>query len=605
MRELRRMRWISFIQRSKLSTLMVACFIFLNLLFLIVIDLLAYQAFSRVTFKEISSARLSLLNENTKRGFDFITYVTEAAYSIVTNKEVISRLENPGRTRYDLISSRRDLSDLLRHIRVVNTNISSVWIYSNAYNDVAYGPADLVYPIDRISREPWFPGLAKADGMWVPVWPNAPDKSVIHYVQRIPDDKGNTIGYVSIGLTREEILQKFADTPMDPEGRLLLVDTGGKVIGMVNNPGDSGGKGIVSPEWLEAHAFNFGDGYEVMKKGGRSYLVLFSKPSSLQWRLVQVVPVRSLLTGTEQAGWYVFAAGLVSLLLSAGLAYVFVKNMITPLRRLMIAMKKLERGDFDARVNSSFTEEYVQLSSGFNHMAGRLRQLVERVKRENRARREAQTSLLEAQIKPHFLYNTLDMIYWRALDYKAEDISQMIMQLGKLLRIGLSGGKMFIRLRDELEHARCYVEIQRIRQPFPIEYKEETVPYVKGCYTPKVILQPFIENSVIHGKPAAGSGEALKLHLRIREEPLAESGKRAISLELTDNGGGLPEGWTLASSRGIGIRNVHNRIRLYCGPPYGVEMANREDGPGVRVTIRIPVIEKEEQLHDGLDGEDA
>lgn len=135
-------------------------------------------------------------------------------------------------------------------------------------------------------------------------------------------------------------------------------------------------------------------------------------------------------------------------------------------------MRKLERGDFRASMSESLTEEYTQMSYGFNHMVNRLQEPGAERAEASAAKREAQAGLLEAQIKPHFLYNTLDMIHWKAMDYDAQDISYMITQLGKMLRIGLSGGRMLIRLRDELEHARCYVSIQQERLPIAIEYTE-------------------------------------------------------------------------------------------------------------------------------------
>ena len=296
----------------------------------------------------------------------------------------------------------------------------------------------------------------------------------------------------------------------------------------------------------------------------------------MHWRLVQTIPTRTLLASTYKAGWYVLWIGVAGLLLSALLAYLFVNNMIRPLRRLMMEMKKLERGDFNARATSAFTEEYAQLSYSFNHMVSRIKDSMEHVQKESKAKRDAQTSLLEAQIKPHFLYNTLDMIHWRALDYKAEDISFMITQLGKLLRIGLSGGNIFIRVRDELEHARCYVSIQKERLPFSIRYTEEIEPQTRGCYIPKIILQPLIENSVIHGKPQQES-DALQISLTVRERHGAGQ-RKELELVLTDNGKGLPEDWTMDKATGIGIRNVHQRIGLYCGSLYGLQLANGEHG---------------------------
>ncbi|WKL04697.1 sensor histidine kinase [Paenibacillus amylolyticus] len=423
-----------------------------------------------------------------------------------------------------------------------------------------------------------------------------------------------------IRLSRADIVRRFADVPMVLDGKVLLVDTAGNVVmqmGRVDPAGQNGradrrneastiqetgeavnsSSSIIDSAWIQEHVQPDEDGYEVVSgQPGGAQLVLYSRPAMLQWRLVQTIPVYTLLSPLRQAGWQILGIAVLGLLCSAVLAYLFVRQIIRPLRQLIKRMRQLEKGDFDTRVQLSFTEEYAHLAYGFNHMASQLTTLMEQVKEESRAKREAQTGLLEAQIKPHFLYNTLDMIHWRALDYEAKDISRMIVQLSKLLRIGLSGGRLFIRVRDELEHARCYVNIQAERLPFSIQYQEKIDPRIRGCYIPKIILQPFIENAVMHGHPEEGTLR-IQVHMHEVEGPYED-----IVIRIMDNGRGLPEGWKLEETCGIGVRNVHQRIQLYCGKRYGVQLGDRESG-GVEVTITLPRIETDEQLNLWLDGE--
>ncbi|WP_270166636.1 cache domain-containing sensor histidine kinase [Paenibacillus sp. SYP-B4298] len=587
-------------QRSKLSTLMIACFFTLNLLFLLTIAILAYRSFSDVTFTEISRARLALLNESTHRGFDFMTNMTRTAYSVVSNKEVQERLEEAPASKYDALTRRREISALLHHTLVVNNEISSIEIYSDLFNDVPYSGMDLVYPTSRLADQHWFARLKLADAVWISELESASSDALIGYAQHMFDSQGRTVGYLVIRMSQQDVLKHFADVPMAMDGQVVITDTAGRMIATVNaGPQSESGKGLPDLPWLHEHPADAYDGYEVIRQEGQSYLALYSKPSSVQWRLVQLIPTQVLLASTYKAGWMVMGLGLLILLVSVLLTYLFVSNMIRPLRKLMLDMRRLERGDFSVRAASRFTEEYAQLSYSFNHMVSRLQELIEHVHIESKAKRDAQTSLLEAQIKPHFLYNTLDMIHWRALDYNAKDISFMITQLGKLLRIGLSGGKIFIRLRDELEHARCYVRIQQERLPFSITYTEQIDPQLKGCYIPKIILQPLIENAVLHARPQQQQQE-LRIELTARPLAPAHGQRPGIELLLCDNGQGLKEGWSMEQATGIGIRNVHQRIGLYCGAHYGLQLANREQG-GVMVTIRLPAIETEEQLQQWLE----
>ncbi|NMI06797.1 sensor histidine kinase [Paenibacillus sp. SZ31] len=610
-------RWSSFInqklQQSKLSTLMVTCFIAFNLLLVSVIVWLSYQSFSAVTFAEISKARLALLNESTRRGFDFITGVTGTAYALASNRELSNLLETMETGRLSQIHQRREVSRILDHTLVVSEGITSIELYTDAFNGVAVTMPDRIFPVGTISGDSWFDALEQADAAWVPLRENESGQSLIGYSQRIFDSRGGTVAYVLIRLSRADIVRRFADMPMVLDGKVLLVDTAGNVVMQMgeadpiegskwpDDPATSGegeySSSIIDSAWIQQHVQRGEDGFEVVSgKPGGSQLVLYSRPAMLQWRLVQTIPVYMLLSPVRHAGWQILGIAVLGLLCSAILAYLFVRRIIRPLRQLIKRMRQLEKGDFDTRVQLSFTEEYAHLAYGFNHMASQLTTLMEQVKDESRAKREAQTGLLEAQIKPHFLYNTLDMIHWRALDYEAKDISRMIVQLSKLLRIGLSGGRLFIRVRDELEHARCYVSIQSERLPFSIQYQEHIDPRIRGCYIPKIILQPFIENAVMHAHPEEGT---LRIQVHMHE---AESTHADIVIRITDNGQGLPEGWKLEETCGIGVRNVHQRIQLYCGKRYGVQLSDGELG-GVEVTITLPRIETDEQLNLWLDGE--
>jgi len=606
------------LQQSKLTTLMVTCFIAFNLLLVSGIVWLAYQSFSTVTFTEISKARLALLNESTRRGFDFITGVTGTAYSLASNRELSSLLETAGTGRLTQIHQRRELAKILDHTLVVSEGITSVELYTDAFNGVTVTMADRIFPVDTIAGDSWFTALEHADAAWVPLRENESGHSLVGYAQRIFDSRGSTAAYVLIRLSRADIVRRFADMPMVLDGQVLLVDTAGNIIMrmddtdpvMASEPSPNGNEHepvtdslltvdtaargtlpVVDSEWIQEHAQQNEDGFEVVSgDAGGAQLVLYSKPATLQWRLVQTIPVHTLLSPVRYAGWQVLGIAVVGLLCSAVFAYLFVRRIIRPLRQLIKRMRQLEKGDFDTRVHLSFTQEYAHLAYGFNHMASKLTELMDQVKEESRAKREAQTSLLEAQIKPHFLYNTLDMIHWRALDYEAKDISRMIVQLSKLLRIGLSGGKMFIKIRDELEHARCYVSIQAERLPFSIDYEEQIDPRVRSCYIPKIILQPFIENAVIHANP---KDETLRIRVDIREE---NDDPSRVVIRIMDNGQGLPAEWRLEDSRGIGVKNVHQRIQLYCGRGYGVQLCTGSLG-GVEVTISLPRIETEEQLN--------
>src|SRR5690625_776353 len=144
-----------------------------------------------------------------------------------------------------------------------------------------------------------------------------------------------------------------------------------------------------------------------------------------------------------------------------------------------------------------------------------------------------------------------------------------------MFRIGLSGGQSYISLRDELEHARCYIEIQRDRLDQEIQYDVDISATIKGYYVPKIILQPFIENSMRHGYPDEYEET---IHIRVTGKIITSSTVDCLAIEITDNGVGFPPHWQITDAKGIGIRNIQERIWMYFGSQYGVECTNRSEG---------------------------
>ncbi|MGP3782374.1 cache domain-containing sensor histidine kinase [Paenibacillus sp. 1A_MP2] len=365
------------LQQSKLSTLMVTCFIAFNLLLVSVIVWLAYQSFSAVTFTEISKARLALLNESTRRGFDFITGVTGTAYALASNRELSNLLETKGTGRLTQIHQRREVSKILEHTLVVSEGITSIELYTDAFNGVTVTMADRIYPVDTIAGDSWFAALQQADAAWVPLRENESGQSLIGYAQRIFDSRGGTVAYVLIRLSREDIVRRFADLPMVLDGQVLLVDTAGNVVmqmgdnnlevassrelsstneasklfSSINASAARESEPVVDRAWIQEHVEHGEDGFEVVSgKPGGAQLVLYSRPAMLQWRLVQTIPVHTLLSPVRQAGWQVLGIAVLGLLCSAILAYLFVRRIVRPLRQLIKRMRQLEKGDFNTRV---------------------------------------------------------------------------------------------------------------------------------------------------------------------------------------------------------------------------------------------------------------
>ncbi|MCM8709487.1 sensor histidine kinase [Clostridium sp. SYSU_GA19001] len=276
------------------------------------------------------------------------------------------------------------------------------------------------------------------------------------------------------------------------------------------------------------------------------------------------------------------------------LIFIIISAKITkPIRQLDNSMKKLEEGDFNTTVHINGDKEVVHLAKTFNIMVSKIKQLMEQIVVEQEAKRRSELNALQAQINPHFLYNTLDSIVWMAENGKIEDVITMVTSLARLFRISISRGKNIITVKEEIEHAKNYLIIQKIRFKskfrFNIEVEEEVLQYK----TLKLILQPIIENALYHG-----------IQYMVEEGVINVSAKTVdnkLLYEVTDNGLGIKpevlENILSYNSKenggaGVGVRNVHERIQIYYGKEYGLEIQSELE-EGTRVKFWLP-IEKDE-----------
>ncbi|UUZ92827.1 sensor histidine kinase [Paenibacillus sp. P25] len=333
--------------------------------------------------------------------------------------------------------------------------------------------------------------------------------------------------------------------------------------------------------------------YEEMSTGEKR-LITIQTVRNIGWKVVGVSYMDEIVTTQKEISGYIswlllFVIAFV-LLISAYLS----ARISLPIKRLEKSMRKVEQGEFDIHLPVSGEDEVGRLSRRFNLMVGRIGELMEQIIREQEAKRKNELEVLQSQIHPHFLYNTLNSVVRMAGTGKNEEVVTMITSLSKFFRISLSRGKHIISVQDELEHVRNYLVIQKIRYKNKFEYEIQAEPEVLACRTLKLILQPLVENAIYHGiemSPDPGL-------IRITAD--AENGK--LLLQVQDNGLGIPEEklhtpLTGASEpgegSGVGIRNVHERIRLYYGEEYGLEVQSELE-VGTTVSIRIPLVREEE-----------
>ncbi len=327
---------------------------------------------------------------------------------------------------------------------------------------------------------------------------------------------------------------------------------------------------------------------------GQSRQVTVKTVGYTGWKLVGVVPGESLAANTQQMFLFGTSLLLFSVFLMAFLNFRISAHISDPIRRLEQSIKELEAGQEDVEIEEGGCYEVQRLGHSIRSMVSTMRHLMDDIIQQEGQKRRSELEVLQSQINPHFLYNTLDSVIWMTEAGRYEEAIQMVTSLARLFRISLSRGKSVIALTDELEHARHYMTIQEIRYKNKFETKISAQPGTEGLYTLKLIVQPILENAIYHGMASAEDDGLISVTARREGMDLV--------IEVTDNGMGMrpevaaslldenrPDVRTTGS--GIGVRNVHRRIQLTFGPKYGLTICSEPD-EGTTVQIRVPALDE-------------
>ena len=432
------------------------------------------------------------------------------------------------------------------------------------------------------------------------------------HVQRLFEDPDNRYRWV-VSLSRHVQLTRGGTT----EGGVLLVDMNFAGIEQVCqdvelfNGGylyliDGSGELIYHPRQQLIYAglaqennqkaATYRDGTYTETFQGQRRQVTVKTVGYTGWKLVGVVPAERVTGSSQQALLFGLSLLLFSIFLMSFLNFRISAHISDPIRRLEQSIKELEAGKENVEIEEGGCYEVQRLSHSVRSMVSTMRHLMDDIIQQERQKRRSELEVLQSQINPHFLYNTLDSVIWMTEAGRYEEAIQMVTSLARLFRIALSRGKSLIPLSDELEHARHYMTIQQIRYKNKFTTQITAQPGTEGLYSLKLIVQPILENAIYHGMASAEDDGQITVEARREGEDLV--------IDVSDNGLGMrpevaaslldenrPDVRTTGS--GIGVRNVHRRIRLTFGPAYGLTIFSEPD-EGTTVRIRLPALEEEQ-----------
>jgi len=324
-------------------------------------------------------------------------------------------------------------------------------------------------------------------------------------------------------------------------------------------------------------------------------LIVCQKSEATNWMLISVVPADSINSALQSIWVMTIIMALFIAVLAVTLSSLLSQKYTAPLIRMEAAMKSVEEGDLSVKLVPIGEDEISRASENFNHMVSRIRKLINLNFEKQRQLRKAEYRALQAQINPHFLYNSLDSIVWLLRMNEKEKAIIMLQNLIVLFRVSLSKGSELIPLQKELQHLTSYLTIQSMRYNRKFDYSVETDDGILKYYTLKLILQPLVENSIYHGLSSNRPHVHLLVELRDIGDKLMfrvsddGAGMSAETLERLRESINLPDKENKKGSEidGYGLGNINGRIKVYFGNDYGMTIDSEENVKTV-VTLTIP-----------------
>jgi two-component system sensor histidine kinase YesM len=547
----------------------------------------------------ISSARATTMNYTAQlvgqvsNAIDiYINGIEETAdYIVLQTRNLISR--------DGLEAAKAQISGELESIAATRLEVAGILV---AFDDDGY----ISTGMSRISRDPfvledWYTEAASLQG-GLAMLPNTTGRNtvtnkdysvddVFSLAKAITDDDGKTIGVVLMDVRHELIRESISSVSIGERGFVFVLDAGDNVVyAPVNNVVFR-----VHPQWLK-------DSRPVtVGINGSIYHIRSESSSYTGWKSVGVFSFDEVMSDVNNIYYVLLVFIVVIVALTIFISVMIADSVTKPINKLRELMFSAESGDLSVRFNRRYNDEIGDLAASFNDMLNRINQLIAKVYEEQKSKREAELKSLQAQIKPHFLYNTLDTIAWMARSRNVDDIVALVDAMTNMFRVGFSHGTDFITLQDEIKHVSNYLYIQGIRYKDKLSWVIDIDKSLFDCRVPKLILQPLAENAIYHGIKlkrgvgkiwiAGGLDDGGGLWLSVKDDGAGMDEQRLERLNLIlREAAGDAEGteWDGAdNNRSFGVFYIQRRLTLSFGNGYGLTLSSVKN-QGTTAIVTMP-----------------
>ncbi|MDQ0886682.1 two-component system sensor histidine kinase YesM [Paenibacillus sp. V4I9] len=590
-----RNRIIHFFRFKSIQSTIAVAFSCLIVVTITVIAWMSYHLSTDAVKKNSRDYTYQLMGQVSSNIDSYINYMDNISRMVLSNydiKEYLLKQVYLGAIgKEDL---KQKISFQLNTVLNTRKDISSILIFGTNGEIIPYNEKIKLNPQVDPTEQSWYKKAIEAKGRVVISSSHVQNmilndyNSVISLSRELSSDVGDEkLGVLLVDLNYSVINDICNKIKLGNRGYVFIVDAQGNIVyhpeqQMINN----NQKIELISEVMRTPGSSF-----VTSEGKNSRMYTIKTSQSTGWKIVGVTYVEELVSNKDELQTYTFFGGIGFLIIAVLLSFVLSLRISRPIKHLESSMKEVEKGNFDIQVDIQSSNEIGHLSNRFNRMTTEIKELMLQNVKEQELKRKSELQVLQAQINPHFLYNTLDSIIWMAETGKSKEVILMTASLAKLFRLSISKGQEFLSIFNEIEHIKNYLTIQKMRYKSKLDFEINVDKSILSYKVIKIILQPLVENAIYHGiRNNAGIG-----HIQITGMCKGDR----ILLQVIDNGIGMsPEeihnmyqkDRTSVRGSGIGVQNVDQRIKLHFGDPYGLHFES-ELGKGTTVNIWLPVIE--------------
>ncbi len=566
-------------------------FLLLSIIPLSMAGILTNHNVSSLLNRQLSQDTSSILEQNAKVLGIFLNDLNRMGEIVSRSSTVSQFLKSKDDNEYLRSFLPLDQSfDSIQLIRPENVGMTLIsdrgFVYHYGYginrDKIEFYTADWMPKLNKLSEKPILSPLHQRPYSYID-----PNTLVFSYVKRIWSTDAKAKGVLIIDFKQSILADLFPntyfrkDSSSDREAGLLITNDKGQVL----YPS--------TPTPFSRDDLSFvSQSSRIVKQNDETYQLVTLFDQETGWTLTGYFEEKTLyqpIQSIHDSIYWIVVPSIVFCLLAS----LFISHRIsTPVRLLQRLMKKAGRGDFQ-QIAFTSQDEIGELGRGFNQMVQKIEELLRQIYQEQNQKRRAEMAALQSQINPHFLYNTLESINSLARKHKETQISKMIVHLGRLMRLSISTFDEMIPIHQELDYVSHYIELHKYRFPKSLTYSIEIDEEIRRLYTVKWILQPIVENAILHGLESRKTDGHIAICGWIAEDD--------VFLQVSDNGAGMEpqalqelhdhvehqaEELTKYGKK-VGICNVQSRLRYHFGSAYGIQLAS-ELGQGMTVTFKLP-----------------